>query len=79
MTIKELINKIVVGDLLTHTRCMGSIEEHLFTGFDGEWICGKATKETIKYGGSKTTNDIAPANVTHINRELVMNMEIILS
>lgn len=56
------------GDLITHKRCLGIIEEHYFTGFDGKWICGKATKETEKYYGSDA-NDISMKNITHINRE----------
>lgn len=58
------------GDLITHTRCLGVIEEHYFTGFDGVWICGKPTKETKKFGGMET-NDIHFKNITHINREHV--------
>ena len=57
------------GDTLTHTRCMGCLEEHLYTGDDGPWLCGRPTKDTVRLGGSKEpTNDISPHNVTHINR-----------
>ena len=65
------------GDILTHTRCMGLVEEHRFTGFDGPWMCGRATTDTARlavlgseraHGARGWTNDIAPANVTHINR-----------
>lgn len=62
------------GVVITHTRCMGCIEEHEFSGWDGPWICGVPTKDTFKLSGSKgrrsdhSTNDIAPANVTHIDR-----------
>ena len=56
------------GDLITHVRCLGMIEEHYFAGFDGKWICGKPTEETKKFGGGKT-NDIHFNNITHINRE----------
>lgn len=58
-----------VGDTLTHTRCMGCLEEHIYTGNDGHWLCGKPTQDTLRLGGSNhEVNDIAPANVTHINR-----------
>lgn len=65
------------GDILTHTRCMGLVEEHRFTGFDGPWMCGQATSDTARlavlgseraHGARGWTNDIAPTNVTHINR-----------
>lgn len=72
--ISEVKKVLKVGDLITHTRCMGAIEEHYFTEYDGEWICGKPTKETKKFGGI-FTNDIAALNVTHINRELVENIK----
>jgi hypothetical protein len=63
-----------VGDVLTHTRCMGSIEEHVFTGRDGIWLCGRPTLDTRKLGGlqggakANAVNDISPGNVTHLNR-----------
>lgn len=58
-----------VGDTITHTRCMGCLEEHLYTGRDGVWLCGKPTRETVRLGGSTgSANDIHPRNVTHINR-----------
>lgn len=65
------------GDILTHTRCMGLVEEHRFTGMDGPWMCGNATTDTCSlahrrspraHGAKGWTNDISPANVTHINR-----------
>jgi hypothetical protein len=57
------------GDTLTHTRCCGTFEEHVFTGFSGRWICGVPTKDTKRLGGSEfAANDIFPSNVTHINR-----------
>lgn len=60
---------VKVGDTLTHTRCMGTIEEHLYTRDEGRWLCGKPTKDTIRLGGSKLdANDIAAGNVTHVNR-----------
>ena len=66
--IKSLVKK---GDLITHTSCMGALEEHIFTGYDGQWMCGKPTKMTKKYGFNKdAVNDISPLNVTHINREI---------
>ena len=49
-----------LGTLLTHTRCGGCLEEHVFTGRDGAWLCGKPTRETKLHGGSKlAANDIA--------------------
>jgi len=71
----NILNHIKIGDLLTHTRCLGGIEEHYFTGMDGNWLCGKATKETIKFGGFKTVNDISTKNITHVNRVPVGNLE----
>jgi hypothetical protein len=67
MKLKSILKK---GDLITHTVCMGELQEHIFTGFDGQWICGKPTKLTKKYGTcvSKFANDIHPENVTHVNR-----------
>lgn len=57
------------GNLLTHTRCMGCIEEHIYTQRDGIFLCGTPTKDTVKFGGSNfPINDIHPLNVTHINR-----------
>lgn len=62
------------GDVLTHTRCLGLIEEHIFEVFDGEWLCGWPTADTKRLEGRSPrsrgvyANDISPANVTHINR-----------
>lgn len=61
------------GDTITHTRCMGCIEEHFFTRYgEGKkttWMCGKPTRDTIRLGGSKReADDIAFSSVTHINR-----------
>ena len=66
------------GDLITHTRCMGCIEEHYYTGMDGHWICGIASADTMTLSTIDTegrANDISPLNVTHINRVLVENIE----
>lgn len=58
-----------VGDTITHSRCMGCLEEHIYTGDEGRWLCGTPTKDTIRLGGSRyAVNDIAPCNVSHINR-----------
>lgn len=63
-----------LGDVLTHTRCMGCLEEHVFTGYDGAWLCGTPTPDTRKLEGlkgsakSNTVQDISPLNVTHVNR-----------
>lgn len=62
------------GDLLTHTRCLGAIEEHVFQGFIGKFIMGKATPTTKKFGGIDT-DDIYPGNVTHINRNFWETIE----
>lgn len=62
------------GDFVMHTRCMGVVEEHIFTQFDGEWMCGWPTPDTKRIEGSSPrargqyANDIAPSSVTHINR-----------
>lgn len=61
------------GDTITHTRCMGCVEEHIFTGYgergSSRWLCGKPTRDTARLGGSKyEADDILFANVTHINR-----------
>ena len=64
-----LAKYLKVGDLIMHTRCMGVVEEHRYTGRDGIWLCGKPTTDTIRFGGSSfPINDISPLNVTHINR-----------
>lgn len=58
------------GDTITHTRCMGCVEEHIYLGKDvGPWLRGKPTRDTIRLGGSRyEADDIHPRNVTHINR-----------
>lgn len=66
------------GDLITHTRCMGCIEEHIFQGFDGQWMMGKATATTKKFGGMDA-EDIFPGNVTHINRVPIESLEFLHS
>lgn len=63
-----------LGDVLTHTRCMGCLEEHVFSGRDGIWLCGTPTADTRKLSGMKgsaksnSARDISPLNVTHVNR-----------
>ena len=72
MTQSEKIKSIIKkGDLITHTRCMGELQEHYFTKYDGRWLCGKPTKLTKKHGTSIGiyADDIHPSNVTHINRQ----------
>lgn len=59
------------GDLVTHERCMGCIEEHIITGWDLDhrWLCGTATLESVAYGAFPgETDDISPRNVLYINR-----------
>lgn len=71
---EETIRKILrAGDTITHIRCMGTFEEHVFTKYETRathaWLCGKPTKDTVRFGGSKyEANDISFFNVTHINR-----------
>ena len=70
------------GDVITHTVCLGLVEEHIFTRLDGRWLCGAATKDTRAmekrgHGSTGTRNDISPQNVTHINRIPVSVMEFI--
>lgn len=65
-SLKEILKP---GDLITHTRCMGILAEHVFTRWDGYWICGTATSETVRCGGSKGESvDISPVSITHVNR-----------
>jgi len=60
---------LLKGDLLTHVRCMGFIEEHVFTKWDGHWMCGLPTTTTKHYSNySSGVTDIGPRNVTHVNR-----------
>lgn len=67
---------LLLGDVITHTRCMGHIEEHVFTGFDGLWITGTPTRDTMLMArgiGARLrqddhVNNIAASSVTHINR-----------
>lgn len=62
------------GDIISHTRCMEVLEEHRFDGWDGHWITGRPTQATARlsrHGTMARANDIAPGNVTHINRESV--------
>lgn len=64
------------GDLITHTRCMGLLEEHIFAETRGHWLCGTATPDTRRmarmegkvHGATGFADDISPLNVTHINR-----------
>lgn len=67
---ERLLPYLKPGVIITHTRCLGVIEEHFFTGFDGLALCGKATPDSIALGASSCgiANDISPRNVTHINR-----------
>lgn len=73
-TVKKYLKK---GDLITHTRCMNILEEHIFTGYDGHWLCGKPTKMTKKYSefSERYTDDISPLHVSHINRQFVDYLE----
>jgi hypothetical protein len=63
-----------VGDVLTHRRCLGILEEHVFTARDGRWLCGTPTADTCTISGideadrAQPVRDISPLNVTHLNR-----------
>lgn len=63
---------VEIGDVLTHTRCGGDIQEHYYRGMNGWWICGTATPDTRRIEkisrADAWTNDISPNSVTHINR-----------
>lgn len=76
---RELRRQIVAehlraGDTITHERCMGIIEEHIFDGRDGAWLCGRPTHDTRRLARlvdeviERRATDISPGNVTHINR-----------
>lgn len=61
------------GDTITHTRCVGCIEETIYVERQGYWLCGRAAPDTIRIegwdlGDDHWTDDISPNNVTHINR-----------
>lgn len=86
-----LVERLVKpGDILTHTRCMGIIEEHEFVGMDGRWMVGTPTRDTFRFGGAdgikmtgqrtakhNQVNDIYAGNVTHINRVPVECVEML--
>lgn len=78
LTHEQIIERFLKpGDTLTHTVCMGGIEEHIFTHRDGRGLCGVPTADTMRIEGMEDdpadndVNDISPANVTHINRTAV--------
>lgn len=70
-----------VGDLLTHTRCVGIVSEHRFvkweTGGNWKWLTGKITSTTKKCGHetAKFADDISPFNVTHVNRVPINDLD----
>jgi hypothetical protein len=68
---------ITDGDVITHTRCGGYIEEHVFCGLKSGRELNEAqpTKDTKKFGGY-AANDISPRNVTHVNRMPVEMLEL---
>lgn len=86
---RDLIVRRVVkpGDVLTHTGCMGCLFEHEFLGWDGTWMRGRPTRDTHRFekkqGGRHAhyneADDIAPANVTHINRVPVEAVDFLAS
>ncbi|KIZ47384.1 MULTISPECIES: hypothetical protein [Rhodopseudomonas] len=65
------------GDLLTYTVCMGRLREAIYEYREGYWIIGKPTRETRDAEGwkgrefSDHLEDISPRHVTHINRDPV--------
>ncbi len=48
MNEKELVDKLKPGMVITFTKCLGYIDEIIFTGMDGIWICGEITEDTKK-------------------------------
>jgi hypothetical protein len=65
------------GMVITHTRCMDFLEEHVFYHWDGIWIVAIETRDTGLIEGTQgvgmynehtVTNDIHPNSITHINR-----------
>ena len=68
-----LVRHLKPDDVITHTRCMGRVEEHRFIQWDGIWLVGRATADTAKIDrlerDMRIVNDIHPNNVTHINRD----------
>lgn len=81
-----LVKRVVrVGDVLTHTRCAGCVEEHEFLGWSGQWMRGRPTRDTFRFNnqsGQRTAkyhevNDIHPVNVTHIQRAPVDVVEML--
>lgn len=70
------------NDIITHTRCMGSLEEHYYTGRAGIGLCGIGTKDTVMIEGflhaeDCYANDIHPYNVTHVNRVAVDYLHVV--
>lgn len=71
------------GDVLTHVRCLGCLEEHRFTGRDGIWLCGTPTTDTLRLSGlvgsarANAARDISPLNVTHVNRVPLEALELL--
>lgn len=73
----DIVKRVVkVGDVLTHSGCGGCIFEHEFMGWSGAWMRGRPTRDTFRFekmDGQREekcheADDIAPGNVTHINR-----------
>lgn len=74
---KKVLSYLEYGDLVTASMCGDGIAEYYFTGFDGIWMTGRATKETRLCYGSATADDIFPSNISHINRCHVDSFEYI--
>jgi hypothetical protein len=74
MEIERIVSLIREGDVITHTRCMGCVEEHVFTRMNGRWLCGIPTRDTkiiSRMSGKRKNNevnDISTKCITHINR-----------
>ncbi|WGG51790.1 hypothetical protein [Rugamonas sp. DEMB1] len=80
----DIVRSVVkVGDVLTHSGCMGCLFEHEFSSWDGAWMRGVPTRDTYRFDGKEggrrahhnQAADIAPASVTHINRVPVEAVE----
>jgi hypothetical protein len=69
---------LVKGDYILHTRALGRVQEHTFVSWDGLWIIGRPTSNTItiEKGIKLGPSTIHPMSVTHINREPIANLEV---
>lgn len=70
-----VLQNLEYGDLLTVTTCGDGIAEYYFTGFDGYWMKGEATKETRLCSSFSEEDAFIPTNITHINRCSISSIE----